>query len=162
VSRAPRERIRRESITVRHARRADIGRIAELLTVFTGSKPSTRAATNRFDLISGDPEQSLFVATARGHVVGLLGFRIRHNLDNVSHYGEVSAIAVDPDWRKQGVGGKLLQHAEKVARKRRCIGLWLVSGYGREEAAHRFYDRAGFSRTGIRFVKLFDFDDERH
>lgn len=140
---------------VRPTKRADLGSVAKLMAVFTGTEPSLREIENRFDLISKHPDQTLWVATVNERVVGLLGFRIRHNLESASQYGEVSIIAVDQNWRKRGVGRLLLDHAEKLARKRKCIGLWLVSGFGREEEAHKFYDRAGFSRTGVRFVKPF-------
>jgi GNAT superfamily N-acetyltransferase len=140
---------------VRQAKPSDLSTVAKLIAVFTGSKPSASEIRNRFTLITKHPDQSLWVATVNKRVVGVLGFRIRHNLENVSQYGEVSIIAVDQDWRRKGIGGLLLDHAEKLARKRKCIGLWLVSGFGREEEAHKFYDQYGFSRTGIRFVKPF-------
>jgi GNAT superfamily N-acetyltransferase len=142
-----------ERATVRPAADSDLGRIAKLMAVFTGREPSRREIKNRFALITKHPDQTLWVATVDESVVGLLGFRIRHNLESVSQYGEVSILVVDQDWRRKGIGRLLLDHAEKLSRKNRCVGLWLVSGFGREQEAHRFYDRAGFSRTGIRFVK---------
>lgn len=141
-------------IKVRYARDSDKARFAELMAGFTGGRPLTpREVDNRFRLIRRDPEQSLLVATAGGFVAGMLAFRLRHNIESVSHYGEIAAIAVDPAWRKQGVGAALITHAERLAQRRKCIGLWLVSGFGREEEAHQFYGRLGFIRTGVRFVK---------
>lgn len=116
---------------------------------------SLKGATNRVALIKKDPEQDLLVARAAAQTVGLIAFRIRHNIESVSHYGEVSAIVVRPEWRKAGIGRALMAHAEQIARRRGCIGLWLVSGFGRERDAHKFYKRYGFERTGFRFVKAF-------
>lgn len=36
------------------------------------------------------------------------------------------------------------------------IGTWLVSGFAREQEAHKFYQRIGYGTTGYRFVKLFE------
>jgi GNAT superfamily N-acetyltransferase len=140
---------------VRQATPSDLRTVATLIAVLTGSEPSASEIRNRFALVTRHPDQTLWVATVDKRVVGLLGFRIRHNLEDVSQYGEVSIIVVDPDWRRKGIGRFLLDHAEKLAKKRKCIGLWLVSGFGREEEAHKFYGQYGFSRTGIRFVKPF-------
>jgi len=144
-----------DEIVVRTALPADIDRIADLLSDLAGKRLSVEDASNRFDLIAGEPDQELLVADAEGMVIGLLAFRIRHNIESVSHYGEVASIVVDGSWRTKGVGRRLIDHAEALARQRKCIGLWLVSGFGREAEAHKFYDRLGFERTGVRLVKTF-------
>jgi ribosomal protein S18 acetylase RimI-like enzyme len=147
------------TVRVRRARRADIPAVATLMTELAGARMTVGAATKRFDLIANDPEQALFVASADHAVVGLLAFRIRHNLESLSHYGEVASLVVDARWRRRGVGHALMAHAESYARRRRCTGLWLVSGFGREKKAHRFYERLGFAKTGVRFVRHFDESD---
>ena len=43
---------------------------------------------------------------------------------------------------------------EKLAEELGCIGTWLTSGFGREEAAHNFYKRLGYQINGYRFIKL--------
>jgi N-acetylglutamate synthase-like GNAT family acetyltransferase len=112
----------RAPLKVRHARDSDKLRFAELVSVFTGGRVLTpREVDNRFRLIRRDRDQALFVATAQGFVVGVLAFRIRHNVESVSHYGEVAAIVVDPAWRKQGVGAQLIAQAEKLAKRRKCM-----------------------------------------
>lgn len=143
----------KDVIRVRPALRSDSSRFAELMAEFSEVRLTARQVDSRFRLIANGPGQSLAVATVNGFVVGLVGFRLRHNLESASHYGEISAIVVDPGWRNRGVGRALLEYAETLARRRKCVGLWLVSGFGREENAHKFHDRAGFSRTGVRFVK---------
>jgi GNAT superfamily N-acetyltransferase len=144
----------RAGIKIRFARDYDKPRFAELMSVFTdGRRLTPREVDNRFRLIRRDSGQALLVATAGGFVVGILAFRIRHNLESVSQYGEIATIAVDAAWRKQGVGAALVLYAEKLAKRRKCIGLWLVSGFAREEQAHQFYERLGFIQTGVRFIK---------
>jgi GNAT superfamily N-acetyltransferase len=146
----------RALVAVRKPRPTDLARIAALLADLAGAPLSSRQAANRLALIARDPEQDIRVASIDGALVGVMGFRIRHNIESISHYGEVSALVVDGQWRRHGVGAALIDAAEKLARKRRCIGLWLVSGFGREAPAHRFYRRMGFTKNGVRFVRPLD------
>src|SRR5579863_2218299 len=140
-------------ISIAQFEKRDLTAVSNLLRVFGAEQSTAEEINDRLTLISRHPDQSLWVARANAHVIGFLGFRIRHNLEAASDYGEVSAIVVDERWRKKGVGRLLLNHAEAIARKHGCIGLWLVSGFGREAEAYSFYERAGFSKTGFRFVK---------
>jgi len=39
--------------------------------------------------------------------------------------------------------------AEQLARDRGCKGTWLVSGFGREEEAHAFYENSVTRRQAI-------------
>jgi hypothetical protein len=48
-----------------------------------------------------------------------------------------------------------MEFAENLAAEQGCIGTWLVSGFGREEQAHKFYKELGYEITGYRFVKRF-------
>jgi N-acetylglutamate synthase-like GNAT family acetyltransferase len=144
-----------ETVTVRTAQHGDLPRIAELLSELGGATLTLKEAANRLALVARNAKEVMLVACADKNVVGLLAFRVRHNLESVSHYGEVAAIVVDNAWRKRGIGRLLLEKAESIARHRKCVGLWLVSGFGREEPAHSFYQREGFACTGKRFVKRF-------
>ncbi|MCL6625705.1 MAG: GNAT family N-acetyltransferase [Alicyclobacillus shizuokensis] len=114
----------------------------------------------RIEFVSNSAFDSLYVCHEDQKVLGLLGFRIRENLEESSRYGEVSLIVVDQGARRQGVGRFLMDFAEKLARDQGCIGTWLVSGFGREEEAHHFYKALGYEITGYRFVKKFGFTPE--
>jgi GNAT superfamily N-acetyltransferase len=91
-----------------------------------------------------------------GKILGLLGFRIRENLEDVSKFGEVSALVVNAKEKRRGVGRFMMDYAEKLARELGCKGTWLVSGFAREKEAHLFYKQLGYQQTGYRFVKLVD------
>ncbi len=62
-------------------------------------------------------------------------------------------LVVLEEARRQGVGRFMMEHAEKLAEREGCKGTWLVSGFGREEQAHQFYEELGYRATGYRFVK---------
>jgi GNAT superfamily N-acetyltransferase len=141
--------------TIHRLEERDFEPVRKLLGFFGVGGPTTDEMDNRLRFISAHPDQSLWVARAGEETIGFLGFRIRHNVEAPSQYGEVSTIVVEERWRKKGVGQLLLKHAEALARSQGCAGLWLVSGFGREAEAHRFYENMGFTTTGFRFVKSF-------
>jgi len=142
-------------LAIRLAVREDIPHLCRLMKELSGHEISQEEMNDRLDFVEGSRFDSLYVCEENGVILGLLGFRIRENLEEVSRFGEVSVIVVDPDARRKGVGRFLMNHAEKLALEKGCIGTWLVSGFGREEQAHRFYKELGYEVTGFRFVKRF-------
>jgi ribosomal protein S18 acetylase RimI-like enzyme len=57
----------------------------------------------------------------------------------------VDLLVVPQDFRRQGLGTGLLHEAEKVARKRGCIGIWLHTATFQ---APDFYEKLGFRSFG--------------
>lgn len=70
-------------------------------------------------------------------------------------YIRVLALVVHKDYRKQGVGKKLMLAAEEWAKENHCYAVTLNSG-NREErmAAHRFYQNLGYAARSTGFSKF--------
>lgn len=139
---------------IRKADKKDKTSIQFLIKALTEHELSDIDFHNRMDFVEESNIDSLYVYERDQKVVGLLGFRIRENIEENSRFGEISLVVVDPLYRKHGIGKELMDFAEKLADKFDCIGTWLVSGFGREEQAHPFYKSLGYHTTGYRFVKL--------
>jgi ribosomal protein S18 acetylase RimI-like enzyme len=79
------------------------------------------------------------VATAGDAVVG--------GLNGSSHWGwcYIRHLWVQADWRRRGLGQRLLAEAETEARARQCVGLYVDTF---DPGAASFYERAGFERFG--------------
>ncbi|GMV30076.1 MAG: hypothetical protein AMXMBFR59_22010 [Rhodanobacteraceae bacterium] len=75
------------------------------------------------------------------------GTDIEVGLARLRGYGDGSsadcAVAVDPEWRRGGVGSRLLQRLVDVARERGVRRLFAADGI-HGNAAHRFAERHGF------------------
>ncbi len=142
-------------LSIRKAEHKDIDALCSLMDELSGKAISPEQMLNRLQLVKESEIDSLLVCEEDGQIVGLLGFRIRENLEEMSRFGEVSAIVVNSNDRRKGVGRFMMDYAEKLAKELGCKGTWLVSGFGREEKAHNFYKRLGYQTTGYRFVKLF-------
>ena len=143
------------SLGIRKAEQSDIKMLCKLMGELSGHAVSPEQMLNRLQLVEESKIDLLFVCEESKQIVGLFGFRLRENLEEMSRFGEISTIVVNSDERRKGIGHFMTNYAEKLAREFGCKGTWLVSGFGREEEAHRFYKRLGYQTTGYRFVKLF-------
>lgn len=142
------------SLSIRKAEQKDVLSPCGLMEELSGHAITPNQIMDRLQFVEESEFNSLFVCEEDGQVLGLLGFRIRENLEEVSKFGEVSAIVVNTNDRHKGVGRFMIKYAEKLAEEWGCIGTWLTSGFGREEAAHNFYKKLGYTINGYRFIKL--------
>ncbi|WP_074601312.1 GNAT family N-acetyltransferase [Bacillus cereus group sp. BfR-BA-01329] len=142
------------SFQIREATIDDIDALCSLTKELKGSSISYEDLNNRLQFVQMSPFDFLYVYEEEETIFGLLGFRIRENLEDVTRYGEISIISVDSTIRRKGIGQVLMDYAEQLAKKHNCIGTWLVSGIKRVEA-HPFYKKLGYEVNGYRFVKHF-------
>lgn len=141
-------------IRIRAIRPDDINRACELIQQLTGQEIRVEEMNNRLQLVQDSAVDELYVCEVNGSVEGLLGFRVRENLEQVSRYGEISLLVTDSQLQRKGIGRTMMNYAEQLAKEKGCLGTWLVSGLGRQEA-HEFYKDLDYRITGYRFVKYF-------
>jgi GNAT superfamily N-acetyltransferase len=67
-------------------------------------------------------------------------------------YGRLLALAVAEAYRGHGIGRGLIKAAEAWLAQRGATAIVVGTGHHRERA-HRFYEQAGYTSTGIRYVK---------
>ena len=101
-----------------------------------------------------DPSQHYLVVEVDGKLVSTCVMIIIKNLTrSASPYAIIESVVTYPDYRKRGIGTRLLKKAQEIAREKGCYKIMLLTG--RKEAIP-FYENAGFeckSKTGfiIRF-----------
>jgi N-acetylglutamate synthase-like GNAT family acetyltransferase len=144
------------ALTIRKANNKDIQSLCSLMSELSHHSISSEAMLNRLQFVNESRFDSLFVCEEDDTVLGLLGFRIRENLEEVSRFGEISAVIVNSKDKHKGIGKFMMDYAENLAKDLGCKGTWLVSGFAREQEAHKFYMKLGYQTTGYRFVKLFE------
>ncbi len=143
------------NLAIREMEEEDIPVVCDLVFELTGHPIREEDMKNRWELVKKSPLDELYVCEADGKVAGVFGFRIRENLEEKSRFGEISVIVTGTASRRLGIGKAMITYAEKLAKEKECIGTWLVSGFGREEEAHRFYKSLGYEVNGYRFIKPF-------
>jgi ribosomal protein S18 acetylase RimI-like enzyme len=90
-------------------------------------------------------ELPLSIVATAGDAVG--GDGVVGGLNGSTHWGwcYIRQLWVHADWRRRGLGRRLLAQAETVARARRCAGLYVDTF---DPGAAAFYERAGFAGFG--------------
>ncbi|MCD1259373.1 GNAT family N-acetyltransferase [Paenibacillus athensensis] len=141
------------SRTMREAALGDAAVLHQLFEQLVGHDLLLDDIDRRLAFVKESPIEFLYVCEEQGEVKGALAFRLRENIEDFSRFGEVSLIVVNEQCRRQGLGEFMMHFAEQLAAEKHCIGTWLVSGFGREEQAHRFYKELGYEINGYRFVK---------
>jgi ribosomal protein S18 acetylase RimI-like enzyme len=150
------------AITIRPARRDDVGAIVAMLADdHLGrareriEEPLPQCYSDAFDRIAGDANLQLVVAEEAGRVVGCLQLCL---MPGLSSQGATRALVEDvrvaSDRRSRGIGEQLLQWAIGEARVKRAALIELLTHESRV-AAQRFYERLGFSRSHVGMVMRF-------
>jgi GNAT superfamily N-acetyltransferase len=138
-------------VTIREAVEEDTPSIATLLTEL--GYPSTVAEMRRrLVTIGNDANYRTFVAEVAQTVVGLAGVGIAPYYERDGTYGRLLILAVAERYRRRGIGRALVDSAEAWSAAHGATLMLVNSGRHRHDA-HRFYERAGYVSTGVRFVK---------
>jgi streptothricin acetyltransferase len=90
-----------------------------------------------------DQEDAIFLAYVDGHLAGQIILR-----KNWNSYAYVDDIAVDVDFRRQGVGRALIDQAKQWARQTGRPGIMLETQNNNVQAC-RFYESCGFRIGGF-------------
>jgi len=144
------------SISIRRARRDDVGAIVGMLADDALGRarerieePLPASYFDAFDRVDHDPNLALVVAEEQGTVVGCLQLCI---LPGLSSQGASRALIEDvrvaSDRRSRGIGEQLVQWAIGEARARSCKLVELLTHQTRADA-QRFYERLGFQRSHV-------------
>ena len=124
-------------VAVRQADEADRGRVVALFVADFGR--------SKF-IAFGEEFQAetvpAIVAEMEGDIAGALAYRLQ---DGVL---QIVALATDPEWQRSGVGGRLVDHAEDVARQRGA-GHVAVAMTNDNLPALYFYQRRGYRLTEV-------------
>ena len=130
-------------IGIRAARPADAEAIAALAKQL-GYTAEVSAVADRLSRVLPRPDQQFLVADRDGTAVGWIHMLIVEYVE-AEAFVVIGGLVVDRDHRKQGIGRRLLAHAESWAAQHGCSVVRLSSTVQRLEA-HMFYERAGYTK----------------
>ncbi len=145
-------------IKIRKAKDKDLSSILQLyahLGMDDGSILTLKQALKIFGRIQTYPDYNLYIAVAKGKVIGTFALLVMDNLGHTgTRSGVVEEVVVHPDYRRRGIGGRMMKFAVDYCRKRDCYKMALSSNVQREDA-HRFYEALGFKKHGYSFIVEF-------
>lgn len=127
-------------IEVRAATMADEPRVRELLTEL--GYPPSGSIGQRLALWTAVPHRQLLLAESDHYAVGLVAMTLTPRLESDRWWAQVVALVVSSHAREQGVGRRLLAHAEALSEQAGC-DLVIVNSARERAGAQDFYARAG-------------------
>jgi len=139
------------SFQIRPAEAVDVPSLVDLLSEL-GYPLSSADLAGRLSHAASNPNAAVFVAESDGAVCGLIGVQVGEFVHTLRPYGHITGFVVSSERRSQGIGSKLLDHAEAWLREREVRDVFVLAAFHRE-GAHRFYTSRGYTATGYRFVK---------
>lgn len=89
----------------------------------------------------------IFVAESNNKVVGYIHL-VNYDVIYADNFKNCLGLAVDSDYKRNGIGSALLKQAEIWAKENGAVGIRLCSGIEREKA-HQFYQSQGYEVTKI-------------
>jgi GNAT superfamily N-acetyltransferase len=140
-----------DDLEIREATIQDVEQLAHLVTEL-GYPTAPQAMHQRLTTILADPTHVTFVADRDGRVIGLAGAALGQYYEKDGIHCRLAVLVVDSTARGLGVGQRLVEAVERWAIGKGAGDVVVTSGLQRSRA-HAFYERCGYARTGIRFVK---------
>lgn len=136
---------------IRPATPDDIPRLCELLAILFTQEvdfiPDPQRQARGLSLLLGNAEIGrVYCAVHSTVIVGMVSILFTVSTAEGGRAAWLEDMIVDPDWRGHDIGQKLLAHAVSEAKAAGCLRIALLTDQT-NEAAMRFYRRAGFVRS---------------
>jgi GNAT superfamily N-acetyltransferase len=96
-----------------------------------------------YDCILESPNCEIVVAEKEGKVVAMMDLHFRETFFHGGWTLLIEDLIVDEDYRRQGIGQRMVGLAEEMALKRDCSAVELSSDLYRE-GTHRFWESMGY------------------
>lgn len=125
-------------------RRSDLPHLVTLCTQL-GYITDFESLSRRYVEVVQNPEHALLVAIDNDIPIAFLHARVSISFARDSGV-EVAALVVHESRRGEGIGSKLMEHAEAWAREQGYPAIFLRSNEIREDA-HKFYEGLGYDTT---------------
>jgi GNAT superfamily N-acetyltransferase len=140
---------------IRKAITKDKNAILDLLFELGRPRPQKRQKSSFAKLIQryiSDKDKQILIATSDSKIVGLVTMVFLPRLNHTTPELWIPELVVSNDYRKKGIGKKLINSCIKLAKRKKCFRIRLESGNNRK-AAHRFYKKIGFVDVAATFTK---------
>ena len=113
--------------------------------------------TKRMETVNQLRNYWTYVAVIDKNVIGYMGLNKNYFWEQDGSYIRIQALVVDEKYRRLGVGQKLTEFAEKLARRLNIKAIILNCGNREErQAAHQFYSKMGFVPKSTGYIKRLD------
>ena len=141
------------TIVIRKIRQSDYAAVAVIWREVLDIRNATdEHVTETYEAMRDDDCYVTFVAEADGSIVGLATAVKVLAIGHPGGYVKMNGIGVLPEYRRQGIGKRLMEQVEQFAVEQGAPYVGLASGINRVEA-HAFYGNSGYQKTSFWFRK---------
>jgi aminoglycoside 6'-N-acetyltransferase I len=141
-------------VVTRSATAEDAARLVALFAQL-GYDIAAESVATRLAALASDGQSHCLVATDGASIVGVVTLYVVPVVHRTGGWCRITALIVDEQARGRGVGQTLMAAAEEVAVAAGCLRIEATSAVQRDDA-HRFYDRLGYVRPALHFLKALD------
>ena len=136
-----------ENFIVRQALITDAKDIYYINKTSLGYDYDLEKQKSKIEAVLNDSTQVIFVAETNNKVVGYIHL-VNYDVIYADNFKNCLGLAVDNDYKRNGIGSALLNQAEIWAKENGAVGIRLCSGVEREKA-HQFYQSQGYEVTKL-------------
>ncbi|WP_164998144.1 GNAT family N-acetyltransferase [Neobittarella massiliensis] len=129
-------------ITVRAAQRRDAAELAALNRAFNGATGTCGA--DEMAALLEEPAEQVLVAVVDGAVAGFICGHVWRSICYSDIQGEIKELYIGSDYRRLGLGQRLMAAMEQYLRGRGVRAVTLFTGL-QNTAAQAFYERCGYT-----------------
>jgi GrpB-like predicted nucleotidyltransferase (UPF0157 family)/ribosomal protein S18 acetylase RimI-like enzyme len=136
---------------IRRARSSDAVAVAGLLGDL-GYPTEVRDAAAQLERLLDREDAGVLLYEDDGEPVGLMTYHVFDLIYRPRPHCRITALAVSPQRRREGIARALVNAVEAIARGRACFRIELTTRPDRADALH-FYEACGFAERPRRLVK---------
>jgi ribosomal protein S18 acetylase RimI-like enzyme len=139
------------------AKMTDAKSIIELQAQLDRPLPKNKHQIRKFqqlvkDYIRLKDSRGIILATSNSKVIGMVSYILIDRLNQPLSELWIPELVVTNEYRNRGIGKRLVQKCESIARRNKCYRIRLESRNDRI-GSHDFYKKIGFSQMALAFEK---------
>jgi ribosomal protein S18 acetylase RimI-like enzyme len=139
------------------AKITDAKSIIELQAQLDRPLPKNKHQIRKFqqlvkDYIRLKDSRGIILATSNSKVIGMVSYILIDRLNQPLSELWIPELVVTNEYRNRGIGKRLVQKCESIARRNKCYRIRLESRNDRIDS-HDFYKKIGFSQMALAFEK---------
>jgi L-amino acid N-acyltransferase YncA len=139
-------------MTIRPAKKTDYEHLVQLYNGLVESNRYSKHDNDSFQQVLENPNSYIYVLELKDTLIGFISFSICPVVRYPKPNAEVDEFYVDTEYRKQGLGQKLLQTALDKATELNCHRIFIESHY-KHKSAHKLYEKMDMTNYSYHFIK---------
>jgi len=139
-------------LKVRLATDKDYKKVMKLYNDFVGEDRYSNYDNDSYQKVLQNSSNFIYIGEEDAQIIGFAAFSVRNVVRYPKPIAELDEIYINPNFRKQGVGRKLMESVENKAKELNCYRVYIESQY-KHEQGHKFYEALGYKNCGYHFYK---------